>query len=198
MFNTPIEPRLRLSPSVQDMMAFVGKPLPSAFDLDLCRDQVPDRADCDALRFAAEARQSTSRHAFKPAFSAADWRALSSFCAVRRLPAGERLLIPGRSDRTLRFVVEGGLWQAAATAGSPPTLLPPGTLVGEDSLFSDAPGELDVRALEDSLILELSLPRRRELIALCPAIAFELLRAAGAVIAARGRAPEAHAEFATH
>lgn len=191
MFNTPIEPRLRISPSVQDMMAFVGKPLPSAFDLDLCRDQVPDRADCDALRFAAEARKSTSPHAFKPAFSAADWRAFASFCVVRRIAAGERLLIPGRTDRTLRFVVEGGFWQAA---DGQPTLLPPGTIVGEDSLFSDAPGGLDVRTLEDSLILELSLPRRMELIAICPAVAFELLRAAGAVIAASGRAPE----FATH
>jgi hypothetical protein len=36
-------------------------------------------------------------------------------------------------------------------------------------------------------VLELSLPRHKELTAACPEIGFELLRAAGAVIAARGR-----------
>ena len=199
MFSTPIEPRSRISPSVQDMMAFVGKPLPSVFELDLCRDQVAASRDCDVTRFAAEARKSTSRHAFKADFTSADWRAFASFCTVRRIPAGERLLIPGRTDRTLRFVVEGGFWQAAAaTADGQPTLLPPGTIVGEDTLFSDAPGSLDVRTLEDSVILELSLPRRTELTAARPALAFELLRAAGAVIAARGRAPAARGEVATH
>ena len=198
MFSTPIEPRFRVSPSVQDMMAFVGKPLPSVFELDLCRDQVAASRDCDVTRFAAEARKSTSRHAFKAAFTSADWRAFASFCTVRRMPAGERLLIPGRTDRTLRFVVEGGFWQAPAAGSGEPTLLPPGAIVGEDSLFSDAPSGLDVRTLEDSLILELPLSRRNEFIAAYPRLAFELLRAAGAVIAAGGRPAEARGAVATH
>ena len=59
--------------------------------------------------------------------------------------------------------------------------------------IDDTTRHLDVRTLEDSLVLELSLPRQKELTASCPAIAFELLRATGAVIAARGRE-----EFATN
>ncbi len=191
MFHTPIEPRIRISPSVDRLMAFVGKPLPFPADMDLCREQVPAAADGDAMRFAADARKSSSRHAFRPAFTAADWRTFSSFCIARRLPAGYRVLIPGRVDRTLAFVVEGSLWQEASapTGGNngQPALLLPGTILGEDALFSDVPVDRDVRTLEDSLILELSLPRQKELTAACPAIAFELLRAAGAVIAARAR-----------
>jgi len=198
MFHTPVEPRIRISPSVDRLMAFVGKPLPFPADMDLCREQVPAAVDCEALRFAAEARRSPSRHAFRPGFTAADWRTFSSFCIVRRLPAGYRVLIPGRADRTLSFVVEGSLWQESAAstraASSQPKLLLPGTMLGEDALFSDGPGELDVRTLEDSLVLELSHPRQKELTAACPAIAFELLRAAGAVIAARGRTSERRAE----
>lgn len=196
MFHTPIEPRIRISPSVENLMAFVGKPLPFPAAMDLCSAQVPAPLDCDGLRFAAEARKSSSRHAFRPAFSIGDWRAFSSFCIARRLPAGHRVLSPGNADRTLRFVVEGSLWQESA-AGEP-ALLSPGAIVGEDALFSDAAGGLDVRALEDSLILELSLPRQKELTAACPAQGFELLRAAGAVIAARGRTPETPRELATN
>ena len=121
-----------------------------------------------------------------------------SFCIASRLPTGHRVVIPGHADRTLRLVVEGSLWResAASTRETPiqSKLLLPGTILGADALFSDAPAETDVRALEDSLVLELSLPRQKELTASCPAIAFELLRAAGAVIAARGRTSERRAE----
>jgi CRP/FNR family cyclic AMP-dependent transcriptional regulator len=202
MFHTPIEPRLRISPSVAHLMAFVGKPLPFPAAMDLCREQVPAAMDCDAMRFAAQVRKAASRQAFRPVFTSADWLAFSSFCIARRLPPAFRVLIPGQADRTLRFVVEGSLWQEAtgslhATARQATQLLP-GAILGEDALFSDEPGDLDVRTSEDTLLLELSLPRQKELTAACPAIAFELLRAAGAVIAARGRAPEGCDEVATN
>ena len=111
MFHTPIEPRLRISPSVAHLMAFVGKPLPFPAAMDLCREQVPAAMDCDAMRFAAQARKATSRQAFRTAFTTADWLTFSSFCIARRLPPAFRLLFPGQADRTLRFVVEGSLWQ---------------------------------------------------------------------------------------
>ena len=202
MFNTPTEVRYGIPSSVDRLFAAREKPLRFPADLDLCRDRVPAAKDCAAARFAAEARKLTSRHAFRPALNAADWRTLSSFCIERRLPPDHRVVIRGRADRTLRFVVEGSLWQvceasAQATAGQPRLLLP-GTILGEDTLFSDAPGDVDVRTLEDALILELSLPRQKELTAAFPAIAFELLRAAGAVIAARGRPAAACEEPATN
>ena len=107
-------------------------------------------------------------------------------------------MIPGRVDRALRFVVEGSLWQESAADASRTKALLPGTILGEDGLFSDTPCDLDVRTLEDSLVLELSLQRQKELTASCPAIAFELLRATGAVIAARGRTSARREELATH
>ena len=196
MFHTPVETRFAI---VDRLIAHGDRPLAFPAAMDLCRHQVTSSGtDGDALRFAAEARQSASRNAFKPAFTAADWRAFSSFCVSQRLPAGCRVLIPGRADRTLRLVVEGSLWQESAADASRTKALLPGTIVGEDALFSDTPADLDVRTLEDSLVLELSLSRQRELTASCPAIAFELLRATGAVIAARGRMSARREEFATN
>jgi CRP/FNR family cyclic AMP-dependent transcriptional regulator len=198
MFHTPIDTRFATTSSAGQLLAFVGKPLPFPAAMDLCQERVQAAEDCAALRFAAEARRSTSRRAFRPSFTTADWRTFSSFCVARRLPAGYRVLIPGRAERMLGFVVEGSLWQEAAGDANPPKLLLPGTMLGEDALFSDGPGEFDVRTLEDSLVLELSLPRQKELTASCPAIAFELLRAAGAVIAARNRASGLRDEIATN
>lgn len=187
MFHTSTHVRTALPASIDRLFSNGDRPLPFPLDLDLCRDRVPAATECAGTRFAAEARKLTSRNAFRPEFTADDWRTLASFCITRRLPPDCRVVIRGRSDRALRFVVEGSLWQVAADGASPPRLLLPGTILGEDALFSDAPGGLDVRTLEDAVILELPLSRQKELTARFPAIAFELLRAAGAVIAARGR-----------
>ena len=197
MFHTPIETRHANSSTFGRYPEFAAKPLQFPVAMDLCRDQVPDSADCDGLRLAAAARKSTSTQAFLPAFANADWRVFASFCVARRVPAGFRVMIPGRSDRTLRFVVEGALWQESA-AGNRDKVLAAGTIVGEDGLFSDGAGDLDVRALEDSLILELPLARQKELAASCPEIGFELLRAGGAVIAAGGRHATARDEVAAN
>ena len=202
MFNTPTEVRYGIPASVDRLFAAGEMTLRFPADLDLCRDRVPAAKDCAATRFAAEARKLTSRNAFRPVLVAADWRTLASFCIEKRLPPDYRVVIRGRADRTLRFVVEGSLWQVSdastpAAAGQPRLLLP-GTILGEDTLFSDAPADVDVRTLEDSLILELSLPRQRELNAAFPALAFELLRAAGAVIAARGHPAAAREHLATN
>ncbi len=199
MFHTPIDARFGNPSSLVCVFASVAKPLQFPAAMDLCREQVA-AVDCDGLRFAAAARKSSSRNAFRPAFATGDWRVLSSFCIARRLPADYRVLIPGRSDRALRFVVEGTLCQESAASkragASRPTLVHPGAILGADALFSDGPCELDVRTLEDALILELSLPRQKELTAACPEIGFELLRAAGAVIAARGRTSGTRDELA--
>ena len=148
-----------------------------------------DRTTAGRARFA---------HAFRPGFTPDDWRLFSSFCVATRLPAGFRVVVPGNGDRTLRFVVEGGLSQSTRALGGQTTLLPPGAIQGEDGIFSSDDVDLDVRAVEDTLVLELTLPRRKELTAACPAIAFELLRAAGAAIAARGRVGAEHEELATN
>ena len=195
MFQTSTHPSLRITPSAERRTLFAGQPLSFSSAMDLCRQQQPAAVDCDVTRFAAEARKSASRHAFRPEFTPADWRLFSSYCVARRLPAGSPVAMAGRVDRTLRFVVEGSLWQESASNANRCKALLPGTMVGEDGVFSDEAGDLDVRTLEDTVVLELSLARQKELTASCPEIAFELLRAAGAVIAARGRPVEAAAEL---
>ncbi len=189
MFHTPIEPRVGFSSSFDRLLAFGDQPLqfPAAHVDPSAATRVPAAADCDGLRFAAAARKSDSRDAFLPAFANADWRVFASFCVVRHLPAGYRVMIPGRSERTLTLVVRR---QPAARnrrnrriAQKPSLchskLLLPGTILGADALFSDAAGDQDVRTLEDSLVLELSLPRQKELTRVLPR---DRLRAA-----ARGR-----------
>jgi len=161
MFHTSITARAAIPSSVDRRFAFDDGPFPAK--LGLCDNLAPATDDCEALRFAAEAARSNAGNAFRPAFATGDWRVFASFCVVRRLPAGHRVLIPGRSDGVLHF-----------------------------------PCALDVRALEDSLVLELTLPRRKELAASCPEIGFELLRAAGAVIAARNRTSGLRAELAAN
>jgi len=197
MFHTPIDPRTANSSTFGRYPASAARPLQFPVAMDLCRDQVPESADCDGLRLAAAARKSTSTQAFLPAFANADWRVFASFCVARRVPAGFRVMIPGCSDRTLRFVVEGAVWQESPAANRN-KVLAAGTIVGEDALFADGASDLDVRALEDSLILELPLSRQKELAASCPEIGFELLRAAGAVIAARGRPAAAREDVAAN
>ena len=202
MFHTPIDTRFATPTSLDGLLSSGGRPRNFPSDMDLCRDQVPATTDCDGLRFAAAARKSISRDAFLPAFANADWRVFASFCTVRHLPAGYRVMIPGRSERTLTLVVAGCLWQEPADS-TPATayesrVVPAGAAVGADALFSDAPCALDVRTLEDTVVLELSLARQRELTAACPEIAFALLRAAGALIAARGRPRATHAGCAAN
>ena len=187
MFQMPIESRTRMSSSVFHLLEFVGKPLPFPAPLDLCRDQVPAAPTCDGLRLAAAVAASASPEAFRPAFATGDWRVFGSYCIARRLPANHRVVTAGPSDRVLRFVVEGSLRQEGA--GGSKVLLP-GAILGADALFSDGTADADVRTLEPALVLELSLPRQKEMTAACPEIGFELLRAAGAVIAARGRGCE--------
>jgi CRP/FNR family cyclic AMP-dependent transcriptional regulator len=153
---------------------------------DSWRERAAVADDGHAARLAEAARQSSSPLAFRPALSPADWRLLASYCVATTLPADHRVLIPGSIDRTLRFVLEGSLLQVLpAPGGSRSSLLTPGCMVGEDTLFTDGPGQLDVRTREETLVLELRWPRRAELTAVHRGIAFELLRAAGAVVAAR-------------
>ena len=202
MFHTSIEASLAKPASVDRFFAAEAKPLHFSAAMARLRTQAQPQsptsgtADAEGLRFATAVRESTSRLAFRPAFTADDWRMFAGFCIVRRLGPDTRVVVPGRADGALRFVVEGSLWQQAAARQ--PELLVPGAVFGEDTLFSDDPCALDVRTLEHSIVLELSLQRRKELTASRRALAFELMRAAGAVIAARHRVAAEGVELPTN
>jgi CRP/FNR family transcriptional regulator, cyclic AMP receptor protein len=90
------------------------------------------------------------------------------------------------------FLLEQGTLQVFAAGPSPGTnriaILRPGSVVGEPGLFTDGPRMANVEAMTPGVVWALRGPRLDELAQRMPALAYELLRAAGAVMAARMRA----------
>jgi CRP/FNR family cyclic AMP-dependent transcriptional regulator len=72
--------------------------------------------------------------------------------------------------------------------GSRVVMLRPGAMVGESGLFSGAPHTASVEAMTASTVWALRLPRFEELCSRMPALALEVMRGAGGVMAARMRA----------
>jgi cAMP-binding proteins - catabolite gene activator and regulatory subunit of cAMP-dependent protein kinases len=97
----------------------------------------------------------------------------------------------GDRDRALYFLEQGTL-QVYMTGGPPGSskvaILRPGSVIGEPSLFADGPRMANVEAMTSGAVWALRLPRFEEMALRVPAVALELLRAAGAVMAARMRA----------
>ncbi len=133
--------------------------------------------------------------AFHARLDALQWRTLGGYLAAYEVRAGDLLIRQGDTDRTAYFLGRGSL-QVYRSGGAPGSsriaLLRPGALVGETGLFSDQPHSANVEAMTPALVWGMHLPRFEELASRAPAIAIELLRAAGAVMAARMRANLAH------
>jgi CRP/FNR family transcriptional regulator, cyclic AMP receptor protein len=83
---------------------------------------------------------------------------------------------------TMQVFVSGGPPGASKVA-----ILRPGAILGEPSLFADGPRMANVEAMTPGVIYALRLPRLEEMAARIPALALEVLRAAGAVMAIRMR-----------
>ncbi|HMW24029.1 MAG TPA: cyclic nucleotide-binding domain-containing protein [Burkholderiaceae bacterium] len=129
--------------------------------------------------------------AFHARLDLAQWRTLSAYLTGYEARAGDLLFEKGDADRTTYFLGRGTL--QVYVPGAPPSqsriaLLRPGSVVGETGLFSDQPHSASVEAMTAVTVWALHLPRFEELVQRAPAIAIELLRAAGGVMAARMRA----------
>jgi CRP-like cAMP-binding protein len=89
------------------------------------------------------------------------------------------------------FLAEGTL-QVFMTGGPPGSnriaILRVGSVVGEPGLFGDSPRMANVEAMTMCVVHALRGPRLEELAQRSPALALELLRAAGGVMATRMRA----------
>lgn len=132
--------------------------------------------------------------AFRPRLDAQQWRTLGQYLTRHEIRAGDLLLKQGDSDRTLYFLGQGSL-QVFVTNTTPAAggagriaILRAGAICGEPGLFSDGPRTANVEAMTPCVIFALRYPRFEELAARVPAIALEVTRAAGAVMATRMRA----------
>lgn len=127
---------------------------------------------------------------FRPRFSQDQWRILGAYLIRRELKSGEVLIYQGDEDRTMYFLEQGTLQvyvRGTATQSAKIALLRAGSVVGEPALFGDTARMAQVDAISPSIVWALSRVRNEELLASHPDIAYELLRAAGAVMAERLR-----------
>jgi CRP/FNR family cyclic AMP-dependent transcriptional regulator len=129
--------------------------------------------------------------AFRARLSFEQWRTLTPYLGRHEVRAGDLLIRQGDQDRAMYFLGQGTL--QAFVSGGPPgahrvSILRAGAVVGEAGLFGDSPRMANVEAMTPCIVWALGGPRMEELGQRSPALALELLRAAGAVMAARMRA----------
>ncbi len=129
--------------------------------------------------------------AFRPRLTADQWRAVAPYLTRHDIRAGDLLVKQGDTDRTMYFLGQGSL-QVFVTGGPPGSnriaILRAGSVVGEPGLFNDGPRTANVEAMTPCAVWALRGPRLEELSQRAPALALELLRAAGSVMALRMRA----------
>jgi CRP/FNR family transcriptional regulator, cyclic AMP receptor protein len=129
--------------------------------------------------------------AFRARLNAEQWRTLGPYLTQHDIRQGDLLIKQGDTDRTLYFLGRGSL-QVFVTGGPPGgnriALLRPGSAVGEPGLFGDGPRMASVEAVTPSIVWALRGPRLEELAQRSPALALEIVRAAGGVMAQRMRA----------
>ncbi len=128
--------------------------------------------------------------AFRTRLTAEQWRTIGQFLTRHDIRAGDMLIKQGEADRTMYFLGQGSL--QVFMVGGPPgsnriAILRPGSVVGEPGLFTDAPRMANVEAMTPCVVWALRGPRLDELAQRLPALALELVRAAGAVMAIRMR-----------
>src|SRR5450631_2078494 len=129
--------------------------------------------------------------AFRARLNAEQWRTVAPYLTRHEIRVGDLLIKQGDADRTMYFLAQGSL-QVFVTGGPPGSnriaILRAGSVVGEPGLFGDNPRMANVEAMTACVVYALRGPRLEELAQRLPALALELLRAAGSVMATRMRA----------
>ena len=129
--------------------------------------------------------------AFRARLSVEQWRTIAPYLTRHEVRAGDLLIKQGDDERTLYFLAQGNL-QVFVTGGLPGSqriaILRSGSVVGEPGIFGASPRMANVQAMTPCVVHALRGPRLEELAQRSPALALELLRSAGAVMAARMRA----------
>ena len=129
--------------------------------------------------------------AFRARLSLDQWRIIAPYLTRHDIRAGDLLIKQGDADRSMYFLGQGSL-QVFVTGGPPGSnriaILRAGSVIGEPGLFTDGPRMANVEAMTPCQVWALRGPRLEELAQRSPALALELLRAAGGVMATRMRA----------
>jgi CRP/FNR family cyclic AMP-dependent transcriptional regulator len=129
--------------------------------------------------------------AFRARLTLDQWRSIATYLTKHEVRAGDLLIKQGDTDRSLYFLGTGTL-QVFVTGGPPGSsriaILRSGSVVGEPGLFGDGLRMANVEAMTPCTVWALRGPRLEELSQRSPALALELLRAAGGVMATRMRA----------
>ncbi|WP_119156442.1 cyclic nucleotide-binding domain-containing protein [Caldimonas tepidiphila] len=129
--------------------------------------------------------------AFRPRLDAAQWRLLGGYLDRSEVAAGELAIRQDDTARGMHFLGQGSM-QVFRRGGPPGSLkvaiLRPGAVLGEPSLFGEGPRMASVEAMTPCLLWTLTPQRFDEMTQCHPALALEVMRAAGAVMAARLRA----------
>jgi len=119
------------------------------------------------------------------------WRTIAPYLTRHDIRAGDLLIKQGDADRTMYLLGQGSL-QVFVTGGPPGSnriaILRAGSVIGEPGIFADGPRMANVEAMTPCAVWALRGPRLEELAQRSPALALELLRAAGGVMATRMRA----------
>ena len=128
--------------------------------------------------------------AFRARLTLDQWRTIAPYLTRHDIRAGDLLIKQGDTDRTMYFLGQGSL-QVFVTGGPPGSnriaILRAGSVVGEPGMFSDGARMANVEAMTPCAVWALRGPRLEELAQRLPALALELLRAAGGVMAIRMR-----------
>ena len=128
--------------------------------------------------------------AFRARLTLDQWRTIAPYLTRHDIRAGDLLIKQGDTDRTMYFLGQGSL-QVFVTGGPPGSnriaILRAGSVVGEPGMFSDGARMANVEAMTPCAVWALRGPRMEELAQRLPALALELLRAAGGVMAIRMR-----------
>ncbi|HXD06988.1 MAG TPA: cyclic nucleotide-binding domain-containing protein [Burkholderiaceae bacterium] len=126
--------------------------------------------------------------AFRPRLDATQWRTFVQYLTCHDIRSGDLVMKQGDLDRTVYFLGQGSLQVFGGTPGaSKIAILRAGAICGEPGLFADGPRMANVEAMTPCQVWAMRLPRFEELAARVPAIALEVLRAAGSVMAIRMR-----------
>jgi CRP/FNR family transcriptional regulator, cyclic AMP receptor protein len=129
--------------------------------------------------------------ALRLGFGKDDWHLLEACLQRHQLRSGDLLIRHRDMDRAL-YLLESGTLQVyvpeTAPVRRPVAILRPGSVIGEPSLFGDTPRMAQVEAMSPAVVWALTRNRFEEFAARQPALALELLRACGAVMAERMRA----------
>ena len=132
--------------------------------------------------------------ALRARLTADQWRAIAPYLTRHDVRSGDLLVKQGDTDRTMYALGQGTLQvfvTGAAPGSSRIAILRAGSVVGEPGLFSDGPRMANVEAMTSCVVWALRGPRLEEMSQRLPALALELIRAAGGVMAVRIRAHQA-------